>query len=92
MCLRAQRKNLTISNVGCPNLLKSVKSSSNRFDDETNGIVSQNCQSGKCPVGEMSDRGNVRRGIVRREYVHRGNVLGVVSVGEMSRYPKLVIA
>ena len=40
--------------------------------------------SGKCPVGEMSVRGNVCQGSVRWESVSRGIVLGEVSVGELS--------
>lgn len=47
-----------------------------------------NWWSGKCPVGEMSCRGIVRRGYVRRgrvrrENVSRGSVLGEVSVGDL---------
>ena len=38
-----------------------------------------NVQPGKCPVGELSVRGNVRRGSVSR-----GFVLGEESVGEVS--------
>ena len=38
-----------------------------------------NVLAGKCPVGELSVRGNVHRGSVSR-----GSVLGEVSVSEMS--------
>ena len=38
-----------------------------------------NVLAGKCPVGELSVRGNVHR-----RSVSRGSVLGEVSVGEMS--------
>ena len=40
--------------------------------------------SGKCPFGEMSVRGNVHLGSVRRESLSRAFVLGEVSVGELS--------